>query len=228
MATVLKHSEQADKTPAAREVSGLAGFNLSDLAEEGRSRLAECRSLIEKMLADARIEAEKIKSEADAKGYQEGLLRAAVDADQKLQVAAQERASQSLQSMQNAMKQMYQSYEQWMQQYAESLNAIALAAAEKIIGQRLEREPQLLVQWADEALRRARSATQLTLAVHPETLAVLGQSLDELIASPDLPEKTHVEPDESLQRNDVVVRQVGGEIRAGLTDQLERLAELLS
>ena len=76
-------------------------------------------------------------------------------------------------------------------------------------------------------LQRTRSATQLTVAVHPETLALLGQSLDELIASPDLPEKSHVEPDESLQRNQVVVRQVGGEIRAGLNDQLQRLAELL-
>ena len=174
------------------------------------------------------IEAEEIKRAADAQGYQEGLDRAAVDADQKLQEAAQELASQSLQSIQSAVRQMHQSYGQWMGQYAESLNTIALAAAEKIIGHHLEREPKLLVQWADEALRRARSATQLVVAVHPETLAVLGQSLDELIASPDLPERTHVEPDESLQRNDVVVRQVGGEIRAGLTDQLQRLAELLS
>lgn len=228
MAIVLKHDGDSDKAPAAREVSGLAGFNLNDLADEGRTRLSECRALIEQMLSEARTEAEQIRSEADARGYQEGLDRAAVDADQKLQDAAQQRAAKSLQSMHTAVQQLHQSYEQWMQQYSESLNTIALAAAEKIVGHHLDREPQLLVQWADEALRRARSATRLTVAVHPETLAVLGQSLDELIASPDLPEKTHVEPDESLRRSDVVVRQVGGEIRAGLTDQLQRLEELLS
>ena len=228
MAIVLKQDSEQEKAPAAREVSGLAGFNLNDLADEGRTRLSECRTLIEKMLADAKAEAEQIKLDADARGYQEGLDRATVDADNKLQEAAQQRASQNLKSMHQAVQQLHRSYEQWMQQYAESLNSIALAAAEKIVGRRLESEPELLVRWAADALRRARSAKQLTVAVHPETLALLGQSLDELIASPDLPEKTHVEPDESLRPNDVAVRQVGGEVRAGLLDQLERLEEMLS
>tara|TARA_R110002049_G_scaffold2750_8_gene22117 strand:- start:21491 stop:22177 length:687 start_codon:yes stop_codon:yes gene_type:complete len=227
MAFVLKKNSDGDKTPAAREVSGLAGFNLNDLADEGRSRLSECRELIEKMLADAQAESQQIKKDAETRGYQDGLDRAAVDADKKLQQAAQQRASQNLKAMHDAVDQLHRSYEQWMQQYSESLNTIALAAAEKIVGHELQRTPELLVQWTDEALRRARSATKLTVAVHPETLAVLGQSLDELIASPDLPEKTHVEPDESLGRNDVVVRQVGGEVRAGLKDQLQRLEELL-
>ena len=64
--------------------------------------------------------------------------------------------------------------------------------------------------------------------MHPETLAQLGQAIDELLASPDLPEQTHVQPDESVSRSDVVVRQAGGEIRAGLQTQLERLEEMLS
>ena len=228
MAIILKHGSEKEKTPAAREVSGLAGFNLNDLADEGRSRLSECRALIEKMLTDATAEAEQIKLAADARGYQEGLDRAAVDADNKLQQTAQQLASRNLKSMHEAVRQLHQTYQQWMQQYAESLNSIALAAAEKVIGHQLQREPELLVRWAEDALRRARSAKQLTVAVHPETLASLGQALDELIASPDLPEKTHVEPDESLRPDDVVVRQVGGEVRAGLVDQLRRLEELLS
>ena len=69
---------------------------------------------------------------------------------------------------------------------------------------------------------------RLTLAVHPETLAELGVALDQLLAGPDLPEQTHVEPDESVDRNTVIIRQHGGEINAGLTAQLRRLEELLS
>ena len=228
MAIILKHNRESDKTPVARKVTGLAGFNLNDLADEGRSRLNECRELIEKMLADANREAEQIRAQADARGYKEGMDRAAVDAERKLQEAATQRASKSLQSINDAVKQMHQMHNDWMQQYAESLTSIALSAAEKIVDRHLEREPKLLVQWAGEALRRTRSAKRLIVAVHPETLAVLGQSLDELIASPDIPEQTHVEPDESLKRNEVVVRQVGGEIRAGMADQLQRLEELLS
>ena len=124
-------------------------------------------------------------------------------------------------------QQMHAVHESWMQQYAESLTQIALAASERIVMQRLESESELLVKWAGEALRSTRASTSLTLAVHPETLAQLGGSFDELLASSDLPEQTHVEPDESVDRSAVVVRQNGGEIRTGLRAQLQRLEELL-
>jgi flagellar assembly protein FliH len=49
-----------------------------------------------------------------------------------------------------------------------------------------------------------------------------------LLASADLPEQSHVQPDESVALNSVVVRQASGEINAGLQAQLRRLEELLS
>ena len=102
------------------------------------------------------------------------------------------------------------------------------AAAERIVGRELAIDPQLIVAWADQAVRSTRAASRLTVAVHPETLALLGQSLDEMLASPDLPEETHVEPDASLGTTDVAVRQSGGQINAGLAAQLRRLEELLA
>ena len=54
------------------------------------------------------------------------------------------------------------------------------------------------------------------------------QALDEMLAAPDLPEKTRVVPDESVGRTEVVVRQSGGEIQAGLEAQLRRLEELFA
>jgi len=85
----------------------------------------------------------------------------------------------------------------------------------------------LIVRWAREALHSTRSASRLTLAVHPDTLAHLGRSLDELLAHPDLPEQSVVVPDETLSVGDIVVRQDGGEISAGLDAQLARLREEL-
>jgi len=228
MAIVLKSDSPSDKVPAARDVSGLAGFNLSDLADEGRERLEQCRAHIREMLDEATKQAEAIRREADERGYNAGLERAAVDADKKLKEEAEARASNGLKLINQAVQQLHTIHEQWMQQYAQSLTRISLAAAERIVTKRLEDEPDLLVRWAGEALRSTRAATRLTLAVHPETLAQLGQAFDELLASSDLPEKTHVEPDESLDRDSVVVRQTGGDIEAGLQAQLRRLEELLA
>ena len=228
MAIVLKSESPSEKTPAAREVSGLAGFNLSDLADEGRMRLEQCRTQIREMLADAEKQAESLHREADRRGYEEGLARAAVDADQKLKEEAEVRAKDGLQLIGQAVQQLHTAHENWMQSYAQSLSRIALAAAQRIVANRLEKEPEILVQWAGDALQSTRSASSLTLAVHPDTLAQLGQAFDELLASSQLPEQTHVEPDESVDRGAVVVRQNGGEIEAGLNAQLARLEEMLS
>ena len=55
----------------------------------------------------------------------------------------------------------------------------------------------------------------------------LGTAFETMVLAPGLPEKTHIETDETLARDEVVVRQNGGEIQAGLTAQLQRLKELL-
>lgn len=228
MAVVLKSESPSEKVPAAREVSGLAGFNLSDLADEGRTRLDECRTQIRQMLAEATKQAETIRSEADRRGYEEGLARAAVDADQKLKAEAEVCAKDGLQLIGQAVQQLHTAHEAWMQQYAQSLSRIALSAAQRIVENRLEKEPAILVQWAGDALRSTRAASSLTLAVHPDTLALHGEAFDQLLVSSDLPEQTHVQPDESVDRDAVVVRQDGGEVEAGLQAQLKRLEELLS
>ncbi len=228
MAVVLKSESSSDKTPAAHSVTGLAGFNLSDLADEGRNRLEQCRTQIKQMLETAEKQAEDIRNQAESCGYQQGLERAAVDADRKLQEQAEARAKDGLQLIRRAVEQLHAVHQQWMQQYQQSLTTIALAAAQRILNRKLETEPQLIVQWAEQALRSTRASTSLTLVVNPETLAQLGPALDELLSSPGLPEQMHVESDESVAPSEVVVRQTGGEIHAGLQTQLTRLEEMLS
>jgi flagellar biosynthesis/type III secretory pathway protein FliH len=228
MAIVLKSETAAELEPAARNVSGLAGFNLSDLAHEGRTRLEECRVQVRQMIEAAEKQAEMIRRQADQRGYQEGLARAAVDADKQVKAEAELRARDGLKLIQQAVQQLHTAYEDWLTQYAQSLTQLTIAAAERIVRRKLEREPELLVDWTAEALRSTRLANSLCVAVHPETLARLGTAFDQLLASSDLPEQTHIEPDEAVGLHAVVVRQVGGEIEAGLTAQLQRLEELLS
>ena len=114
-----------------------------------------------------------------------------------------------------------------MQQYESSLVDVALAAAGRIVMGELAQDPNLIVRWAQQAVYNARTASQLTVAVHPETLAELGPAFDEMLSAPDLPENTQVVPDPSVGPTEVVVRQSGGEIRAGLMSQLDRLQESL-
>ncbi len=111
MAFVLKNKTVTEKSAAARDVSGLAGFNLNDLADEGRSQLDLCRVKVRQMLEDAENEAEAIRKDAERRGYQAGEERAAVDADKKLQAAAEARAKESLELIRQAVAQLHQTHQ---------------------------------------------------------------------------------------------------------------------
>ena len=73
MATVLKSGDRDKQRAAAQKVSAVAGFNLSDLADEGRTRLEQCRLQVQEMLAQAEREVAGIQKAAQERGYDEGL-----------------------------------------------------------------------------------------------------------------------------------------------------------
>jgi len=221
-------TEEGGNGDAARKISGLAGFNLSDLADEGRQRLEQCRREIQQLMSQAAADAEQIRENAREQGYQQGIADAAKDADVKLKAEAQARSAEGLRLIQQAVEQLHRIHEDWMQQYATSLQHIALSIAERIVRRRLQEEPELLLTWTSDAIQLTRSSCRVTVAVHPETLASLGDALDQLLDHPELPEQIEIIPDDNVAVDAVVIRQDGGSINAGLEAQFQRLEELLS
>lgn len=234
--------------------TGLVEFNFDDLAEQGREQIQRCREQVDAMLDEARQQAEALKQNAKVQGHAEGIQAAQSEVEQQVNREADAKAKAQVESLHQAVVQMKQQYDSWMRQYAEVLTSTAIAAAERLTRSQIvlpnldgaseetptkaplvspadvsdaDRNEHLLVRWAREALHSTRSASRLTLAVHPDTLAHLGKPLDELLAHPDLPEESVVIPDETLAVGDIVVRQNGGEISAGLDAQLARLREEL-
>lgn len=231
---------------------GLVEFNLADIVEQGQQQIIRCRAEVEAMLARAKVEGEQIKQQAKSAGHAEGKQVAAAEIEKRIAAEAEAKAKAQVEALRQTVVQMRTQYDQWMTQYAEVMTATAIAAAERLLRKKIElpnasllavapdpeelADPQstpsqadehVLVRWARDALHSTRSAGRLTLAVHPDTLAELGRQFDELLSNPDLPEQSVVIPDETLSVGDVVVRQDGGEIRAGLDAQLQRLREEL-
>ncbi len=231
MATILKSRlgapSEGKPERAASATTGLAGFNLNDFAELGRRQLDDTRDAAAALVADAQAQADSIRQRAHQEGYKIGIEKASTDNEAKIKAAGDKRAQEQLAAIRSAVEQLHRVHEDWMSQYAESLTSIALLAAERIVRGKLESEKTILVRWAAEALESTRSASKLTVAVHPEMLAELGSALDDLVALPTFPTNTHVVPDETLDVSSIVVRQDGGEIQAGLRAQLDRLTEML-
>ena len=213
--------------PQASSPSGLAGFNLDDLSRQAKQKLTDCRDEVARLLANASVEAERIRATAKNEGLAAGAEQARRDAEQNLQKALHQRLGEHAGAVKSMVNQIASQHDQWMKNYAESLVTLAIDVAERVIREKLDREPEILVRWASDALTTARSAKRISVAVHPETLAELGADLDALLRTPGLPEDSVLVPDESISRTGVMVRQLGGEVDAGLETQLSILSKLL-
>jgi len=226
MASVLKPNV-AVVMPATSSPSGLAGFNFEDLSKRAHQQLEQCQQEVARMRADAKADIERLRKEAHEEGLRAGRAAAVAEAETKLRKAVDARVGEHGAAVKTMVQQIAKMHDEWLKSYADTLVSMAIAVSERVIRGRLDREPQILLRWATESLAAARSANRLTVAVHPETLAELGQSLDELLRHPGLPEDTSIVPDESVPKAGVIVRQVGGEVVATLETQLGRLQELL-
>lgn len=226
MASVLKPNV-AMAMPATSSPSGLAGFNFEDLSQRAHQQLEHCQQEISRMRTEAKAEIERLRKDAHEEGLKSGRAAAATEAETKLRKAVDTRVGEHGVAVKSMVQQIGKMHEEWLKSYAETLVSMVVAVSERVIRGKLDREPEILLRWASESLAAARSANRLTVAVHPETLGELGQSLDELLRHPGLPEDTSIVPDESVPRAGVIVRQVGGEVVATLETQLGRLQELL-
>lgn len=202
-------------------------FNFDDFAAAGVRRLKAAETEAARILEAARIEAAQIKQKAKAEGLAEGLAATAKESDARVAAGVTREVAKRMPVLEETAKQIGAAEQDYLDEFRETLIATSLAAAERIVRGRLEREPELLTRWAAEALQAAKTARRLVVAVHPETLVAHGEALEQLLTAPGLPEETRIEPDESVEPAGVVVRREGGTVDLQLKQQLARLDELL-
>lgn len=206
----------------------VADFNLSDLAEEGRLKLSECRAAVDRMLAEAKVEAENIRELARKEGYQAGLKTAERDVADRIERDATVKSQHQIERLQEAVKKLHHTHEEWMQDCAESLSGLAITIAERVVKHQLAESHDVILGWIQEALSSTRLSRNVTLCLHPETLREIGDTLESIVSQLEgVPEQVELISDSQLDRYEVVVTQSGGQICAGLNAQLGRLGELL-
>lgn len=226
MAEILKQGTEATSLKVDSATT-LVGFNLSDLAEEGRQKIESCRTQIVTMLAEAEAEASRIREAARREGYSAGLEQAEVAIAKQIDEQAEQRSRRKLARLQDSVEQLYQTHEGWMQDYAELLSDLAISVAEKVVRQEVSISKQLVLRWVNDALTSTRLSKEVTLSLHPDTMSEIEESLNEMLSREGMPELVKVVQDAKLDRHEVKVTQAGGEIRAGMLAQLDQLGAIL-
>lgn len=219
MATVLKQQSAA---PVSRG-AGLAAFNLSDLAECGHRQIAEARRAAESILATARAEAETIREAAAQEGRKAGLVDAQRQIRESVEKGLRMEVDARMPAIEQAVQELWDAEAKWLDAWGQRLMSTAVAVAEQLVRGQLQHDQQIIQRWVQESIDLARASRNLTVRLHPDTLARCRDSLEQLASAGARRGDIALEADPTVSPAGVVVTSESGEVDSQLDSQLERL-----
>jgi flagellar assembly protein FliH len=172
------------------------------------------------ILALARVEGEQIRAAAAVEGREEGYAAGLAEAREALVPA---RAA-----LEAAARGIVDAHQEFIELAEGRAVELALALAEKVIGVTLEVRPELVVELATGALRRAAERDHVVLLVNPDDLQVVRDAAGDLSATLGGIRRFEIVPERRIVRGGCLVQTAEGEIDATVETQLERAREVLT
>jgi flagellar assembly protein FliH len=170
-------------------------------------------------LAEALAQAQEIREQARAEGFEQG--RAAGQEQRRAEV---ETAARSLTEALHGVQALSQEVSDAVERDAIEL---ALALAGKVILATLQIRPELVVEVVQGALRRVSGQRTIAILVNPVDLETVRAALGDLQAQSVSVEQWDLQPDQRVQPGGAIVRTAEGEVDARVQTQLERAAEVV-
>ena len=183
---------------------GVVPREVYDATEEAKRIVDDARTEAKRIVDEAEQAAEAIRRRAHEEGHAEGRAEAAALLARA--AALRDRASADAEK---------------------DTATVALAAAERIVGEELAIHPERIAAIVGEALARARRANEVVVTVCPEDAPTLRAMQREVAAHAGQPARFSVREDAAITRGGCVVRTELGEIDARVEVQLEALARAL-
>ena len=172
------------------------------------------------VLALARAEAEQIRAAAAAEGREAGYAAGLAEAHSAVGPACT--------ALDAAARGIIAAHEEFVSLAEAHAVELALALAEKVIGVTLELRPELVVEIATGALRRAAERDHAVLHVNPDDLQLVRDASGDLSAALGGIRRFEIVPERRVVRGGCLVRTAEGEIDATVLTQLDRAREVLT
>jgi len=220
MATIIKRESQLHTSGV--ELRNVA-YDLTDMASQADAYLAEVRAEAAKIVAQAQAEAEQIRQQSEAAGKQ--AAEAAVERILDEKVAKQMKSLTPALSV--AVGQIDDSRQDWLRHWESSAIRFACSIAEKIVRRELQTQPEIALEWVQEALQMCAGSAEITVRLHPGDYQTLGDQVRQLaeIFHPAAP--TNIVADSQLSLGGCRVETEFGSIDQQLETQLARLEQEL-
>ncbi|MBL9084160.1 MAG: hypothetical protein JNK76_20315 [Planctomycetales bacterium] len=217
MASVIKQND------ALQSVRGTA-FNFDDMVRNGEAYLGEVRQQAAKILADAQVQAERIRKQAEL----DGLKAAQKQHQAKVDAEAIKRMNDALPVLGTIVGEIQASREAWLAQWERSGIQLTTRIAERIVRRELEKRPELPLTLMREALELATSGQSVRVALNPADLALLGPQAQQLLAELGRLGDAELVGDERIACGGCRLETRHGSIDQQIAAQLQRIEEELT
>lgn len=221
MATIIKRESQLYGSGLdTRKVA----YDFGNLEHQGDVYLQEVRAEAAKIIEEAQQNAATIRQEAEAAGKQ--AAEAAIDRILDEKVAQQMKTLTP--ALSSAVKQIEDARQDWLRHWETSATQLACAIAAKIIRREVQSQPDIALQWVQEALQMAAGAAEITLRLHPTDFETMGQQVQQLTDVFRHVGTANVVPDPSVTLCGCRVETEFGVVDQQIETQLDRLQQELS
>lgn len=215
--------------------SGFAGFSLRDISREAEAYLADARARGEQIVAEARQQAEQerasVREQARREGHAEGMAAGrksghdAALAEATAQFTADQK--QLVATMEGLIRQFTEKRDRFFSQSRQDVVLLGIAIARRLVGKLADMDGMagdIATQAAEEALSYVRSATDVTIRVHPSDASIMDAFVD--LTSRRMFDGTHVRitEDDAIDRGGVVVESADTTVDANVTSRIDHIA----
>jgi flagellar assembly protein FliH len=201
---------------------GTAGvpFQFDDMAS---AYLGKVRSEADSIIKKAREEAARIRAQAT----EEGRKAAFQTADVTLKAKIDQQLASLLPALKQAVTQILDARQSWQRHWEQHALRVAAAIASRVARRQIEKVPLITLDLVREALQLASGNERITLRLHPDDRAALGETADRLAGELGSLAAVRVVADPAISRGGCRVDTEFGSIDQQLETQLARITEEL-
>jgi flagellar assembly protein FliH len=212
-------ADPGGKVVAGATVSGASGSGTTVRSSAPPAQVMPAPSTGQ-ILRRAHDEARRLGEEARQIGFEQG-KREGVEIGRQEAVALVTEARQIIEQARSERTQLLADTEP-------EILRLAMAIARKITRERIEHNPECVVDSVAEALRRVRGEEQVTVRVNPRDAAIIAGRRDDLITMSHGMRRWTVAEDEMIEAGGCVVETARGSIDARVDRQLARIERALT
>jgi flagellar assembly protein FliH len=216
MAGIIKVGQRL--SPTAAEAN--APYQFDDMGEQYLGRV---RGEAHTIIAEARMEAARIKAQAAEDGKAAALQ--AVEASLRKRI--DEQSKSLMKALAQAVQQIEQSRQAWQRHWERHAVQVAMAIARRVVRREVAHAPEIALDMVRETLQMAAGHQPIVVRMNPDDYRTLGPLAEQIVEQLRLVGQAQIVADPSVASGGCKVLTDYGAIDGQVATQLARIAEEL-